>query len=439
MKALKGKILAVVYDNGKAVDSSELEQQVLERFKCPSNPQQLIKTARTELSNRIKYDSASDTFLLIGRDDRSSTRKLASTTQPRTYQLEEGRLNEIKAILLKRLKFPLKKSEIKRILNHELFNRVSKNELGHILPGLVGSFLDYNKSNFKYQLRNRSQTSIDFNNTVAIETEYSSELSGAQISRWYANLIRSKFFQLETGSIEIDNLIKNIVKDNVITPIEREFLTTKIAKFGLDEELILEQAQLALGINNPYLDNIIHLVFEDGEVESKELEFLLEKCVENRLKPDQVNTRFWQIAVVYYQSALLQYQAYSNWLKLLNYLVHDASIPKDEFRIEPQYYFKVFGSDEFENILSSGYTMVHEKVRMTLIRRDPMTNLQIDSAIQKILELNSIPNTPPNEPTHSEGSITIKELIKIMTEEKRVIGDPAANLLMENVLFRLGE
>ena len=73
-------------------------------------------------------------------------------------------------------------------------------------------------------------------------------------------LNQNKLIEISTGNDKIDYLIKSVVKDNLITEAEELFLKNKAKEFSFEDDII-DKAKQLLEQNNPYLDNIIHIIF----------------------------------------------------------------------------------------------------------------------------------------------------------------------------------
>ena len=111
--------------------------------------------------------------------------------------------------------------------------------------------------------------------------------------RSFQEFITEGFYILDNKNEDFNDLIKLVVKDNVITDIEKNFLKEKTLELNLSQDL-LEKANEYLFSNNPFFDNILQIIYKDGIIKENELAFLVEKSKENSFSPSFVNNRFWQ-------------------------------------------------------------------------------------------------------------------------------------------------
>ena len=223
-----------------------------------------------------------------------------------------------------------------------------------------------------------------------------------------------------------------MVKDNRITPCEEEFLTQKTKELNLPIS-ILNEAKRSLHENNPYLDNLIHLVFEDGIITKEELKFLKEKVIENEFNPTYFNIRFWQIGLIHYMDYLMKYDSFVN---LVKYWGVNQKLELDE-NINDEYYFNslnIFESSDFEILLEKGEEKIKHYLASVLINDGSKFLIEDTINFIKSPAKKDSADEIANEQTLNS---QINLLRTIINEEKRRIGSPQANLLAENILHRI--
>ena len=131
----------------------------------------------------------------------------------------------------------------------------------------------------------------------------------------FFNLMLENYSNFESSKGELNEIIKLIVRDNVITEIEEEFLVEKANELNLDKNLI-NKANEYLNSNNPFLDNILKVIFKDELIKENELDFLFEKSDEYGFSKSFVNVRFWQHFMNFHKEFLLNNSNFSKLIKL---------------------------------------------------------------------------------------------------------------------------
>ena len=139
----------------------------------------------------------------------------------------------------------------------------------------------------------------------------------------YSDVSSNDFFELflenyinfEDSRDELNEIIKLIVRDNVISKIEEKFLLEKANELNLDTDLI-NKANEYLNSNNPFLDNILKVIFKDEIIKENELDFLFEKSNEYGFSKSFVNIRFWQHLMNFHKEYLIEHSNFSNLIKL---------------------------------------------------------------------------------------------------------------------------
>lgn len=247
----------------------------------------------------------------------------------------------------------------------------------------------------------------------------------------FKKFIKTNYLNINTGNKRFDELISSVVKDNKITKNEEVFLKQKTLELGLSIDLI-EKSKELLNSNNPYLDNIIHIIFEDGKITEEELLFLREKELENNFSKNFVNQRFWQIGICHYLKELCEYSSFNKIIKLW----HVGSSLEFKLISSDSWLFTKIDIHEFENfndVIDSGALLIEKFLKLHILKHH---DFQDDYLYEKLykeinLKIENIPNKTDN-------TIDLKmNIIKIIQQEKMRIGDPASDLLAENIIFRI--
>lgn len=131
----------------------------------------------------------------------------------------------------------------------------------------------------------------------------------------FFNLFLENYTNFESSKDELNEIIKLIVRDNVITEIEEKFLIEKANELNLDNNLI-NKANEYLNSNNPFLDNILKVIFKDELIKTNELDFLFEKSEEYGFSKSFVNVRFWQHFMHFHKQFILENSNFSKIIKL---------------------------------------------------------------------------------------------------------------------------
>ena len=131
----------------------------------------------------------------------------------------------------------------------------------------------------------------------------------------FQKFITEGFYILDRENDYLNNLIKMVVRDNVITDIEKTFLEEKTLELNLSSDLV-KKANEYLFSNNPFFDNILAMIFKDGVIKENELAFLFEKTKENSFSTSFVNNRFWQYYFTLHFDKLLEFKNIEKIIKL---------------------------------------------------------------------------------------------------------------------------
>jgi len=131
----------------------------------------------------------------------------------------------------------------------------------------------------------------------------------------FQNFITEGFCMLDIENDDLNNIIKMVVRDNVITDIERNFLEEKTLELNISSDLV-KKANEYLFSNNPFFDNILAMIFKDGVIKENELAFLFEKSKENNFSISFINNRFWQYYFTLHFDKLLEFKNIEKIIKL---------------------------------------------------------------------------------------------------------------------------
>lgn len=374
-----------------------------------------IKLTVSEIINLENFDSKEGL-----ESEKSKTEMILSVCKSKKVSLSSIEISsEIENIF----GFYIHKSEVNRLIHKNLRGKIK-----------------YDRLTFKYFINEISNSEI--NKVISgIEKEltkktynllrYSVNYSLLGIVKEY---FRLKYIQVNTGNQKIDYLIKTVVKDNIITDCEEEFLRLKASELKYDNDII-EKAKLNLESNNPYLDDIIHIIFNDGKITSNELEFLQEKTKENHFSEKFVCERFWIIGISEYSSHLLKIKDFQSLMICLFAII----------RLNREDLIEKLFINEL-NVLKNKH--IESIIHMSFIKLNGIVNELLSDAFdfqfdytRKIL----FENYKPFDDEESKNDVittnfdenSFDRFIKILNQEKLRIGTPDVNLLVENIKYRI--
>jgi len=292
--------------------------------------------------------------------------------------------------------------------------------------------LESQKTNLEEDLTvedlNKTSNNIDYDTLI-------NKLSSKEekiIIHDFKKLIKSNYLNVNTGNKKFDELLKSVVKDNKITTNEEAFLKEKSIELGLPFDLI-GKAKEMLNSGNPYLDNIIHLIYEDGKITENEIKFLKEKEIEHEFTKSFVSKRFWQIGVCYYLNELIKIDGFKNVVKLreIGRILDFKLLNSDTWIILN---LDIHTSNNINEIIENCQTKIEGKLNDYIKERYDFYNENLIESLYSEIDLR---NTFLNE-FKSDGDLEdYEKIIKILNQEKIRIGSPDANLLVENVKFRI--
>jgi hypothetical protein len=104
------------------------------------------------------------------------------------------------------------------------------------------------------------------------------------------------YYSIEDLDSKIKNLIRIVLRDNIITKNEETFLRQKLIEYEVGEKL-LDDISKYIYSKNPYYDEIFEMVWLDDVVKENEIDFIKEKIKENEHNTEYINKRFWQYSI----------------------------------------------------------------------------------------------------------------------------------------------
>ena len=131
----------------------------------------------------------------------------------------------------------------------------------------------------------------------------------------FQEFITEGFHKLDNQDKDLNDLIKLVVSDNVITDIEKNFLKEKTLELNLSTDLTKKAVEYLFS-NNPFFDNILAIIFKDGLIKENELAFLFEKSKEHNFSESFINKRFWQYYFKLHFNNLLEVKNIQKIIKL---------------------------------------------------------------------------------------------------------------------------
>lgn len=246
--------------------------------------------------------------------------------------------------------------------------------------------------------------------------------------------IKKLLYKVNIDHPELEKLIIEIVKDNVLTKNEIKFLETKLIQFGYDLS-ILEDVKNIIDSSNPAIDHLIHLVLDSDEIKLPMIEFLKEKIEENQLDVSDVNKRFWQILFLHHRKIF-----FGKSIIEINFVIaNEFNLTFLENKILNFEHFDIFNGEEFSEVIIKSLSNLSRETYLRLQNKKVIKCdfNEFDNSLKKISEA-YFSNYDNSTDTNDSGGIALKEeIIKIINEEKFRIGTPDVELFVENVKFRL--
>ncbi len=337
-------------------------------------------------------------------------------------------------------KNPLSSIEISSEIENIFGYYIHKSEVNRLIHKNLRGKIKYDRLSFKYFINEISNSDI---NKVISEIEKELTKKTFDLLRYSVNYsllgivkeyFKLKYIQVNTGNPNIDYLIKTVVKDNIITECEEEFLRLKASELNYDKNII-ERAKLNLESNNPYLDDLIHIIFNDGEIKTNELDFLKEKTLENRFSEKFVCERFWIIGISEYSSHLLRIKDFKLFIICLFAVIrlNREDLIESIFVNE----LNVLKNNNIESLIHQSFVKLNSIVNELLSEE---FDFQFDYTRKILFE--NCKSFDSEDSTNDLISTSFNEnsfdrFIKILNQEKLRIGTPDVNLLVENIKYRI--
>ena len=244
---------------------------------------------------------------------------------------------------------------------------------------------------------------------------------------------RSQKLDIDTGVKQLNLAIKNIVRDNLITETEKSYILSKAEEYNFKGD-ILEKVHLATNMNNPYLEGVIEFIYDDGIITEDELMHLKRNAEQIGLLPKYLNRRFWTLSAADFSSYLLTLPLFQKFLGLYHFGIEN--IERWEKRLTPETlstYCDIYLGKSIEGILDRGVTQLTQVIAEKTNQSAEQISSQIEST-EFILDSKRHNESEDFEP---DANPTSEKFLRILQEEGERLGDPQANLLIQNVLFRL--
>lgn len=332
--------------------------------------------------------------------------------------------------IIRKSKLPISTRDISKILRYEHQERMTKSQINKVIHRHLKDKVSYDRYYFTYSWRGISSAKNSLNHVKNKIESILGDLDSLDIFDSIKRFFKNYLFQTSTGIEKIDYLIKSVVKDNRITVCEETFLKLKAREFGYSEDIITE-AEKNLAKNNPYLDNLIHIIFDDGIITREEIQFLREKGEEHNFSFSFVNERFWLIGGAKFLPHLLKVKPIDEVL-ILFYVMQKCDSEKYTLSSLLES-LDIFNGDN--NYIDTLGLKVREKLRSDLNKKlSALFKYQFDYSRYLMESLNKKDNL--NVTNDSE--LTLKSrVMKILIQEKHRIGSPDVNLLVENINYRI--
>ena len=262
------------------------------------------------------------------------------------------------------------------------------------------------------------------------------------------DLIESKSFNSE--SPEFDRILREVCRNNVITQIEREFLEEKANEYFIDTQ------RLHAFLENPFVGHetfkrFIDQVCADGIITNSEKAYINEKSIEYNvpastlekmisnglfqahIKTSAINNHsFYEIATMYLIASAFNKNSITDSLQ---WMIKEMSTEKDNDTALKEFSEMIFKDlkNSFDNsAISMSRTM--SDLGFYLGCETPPINTAI-LTFQSTIEQSKFSLPDKAELNALQEHLGLLQLI--LNEEKMRIGSPQANLLADNVIFRI--
>ena len=241
----------------------------------------------------------------------------------------------------------------------------------------------------------------------------------------------NSIIQSKSGFPLLDNAMMHAIRDNIISENELRFLKNLASRVGYNgnlEELI----QRNLHAQNPYLDSLIHGAFHDGIIEDYEIHTIAEQGESIGFDEMWLTQRFWSIALTDYFSDLIKISSFDRFLKftLIRKCRGQTITPIKELTTAVRLKTESSFTTDIDSLSRSIQLQIGSDLNgaeSELLAHDSSELILTSQPLASISEDNNA----------DEDNLSIEKMIKIMHEEKDKLGDPIANLLVENILFQI--
>ena len=344
---------------------------------------------------------------------------------------EDEKFSLVKIIteILTKATYPLMAKEIRDIIKDDYGIRLDRKLISQTLYSK--DFKDkvyHNRTNWTYTLlqqEEKKEKSSVFD--LSIE-----KLNSININEQINEAIQNNKDSIETGNLDFDSIVKLIIRDNKITKSEEAFLKQKVDELELDPT-ILERIKNSLFENNPFLDDLINLILEDGLITDEELKFLSEKTEEYHFSNVFASKRFWELLLTKYSNLFSNSFAYNDLLKRLQFaFAVDSQLFKELISYVCE--FDIIKFKSFEKCIEELNVLLLAKLNQGLAFK--VTSSEIIQYVKKA-EVFWAKSKDDKGLRKKDSNQDLDWVKSIINEERLRVGSPDANLLAENIIYRL--
>lgn len=344
-------------------------------------------------------------------------------------------------------KRPKTAKEIKALINRKNNTKYTRPEIRDILWKDLRSSISYDRSNFTYKLKNKFIKNISDAQITKKDhgNEYTTRsgeikilltyLKESDLISQFSEYMKRQLIKINTGNEKIDGIIRSVIKNNVITTAEENYLLQKMDYFGIDSEIITN-VKLSLEKSKIPIDENIHLILDDGEIEGDELIDLKEKAAQLGIDFSIASERFWLIAGTYYFGKLrVKYNKLDNIVILWGIMnfIHKTQV---NYKLMPSEHFNIFTSNNIQDVIDKGIIFYESVVsqRIDNSKLFELAGTEIIKLAYRSITINGITKLTTFDNINYDD---LDFFLQILEEEKLRLGTPEVNLLVENVKFRI--
>lgn len=150
------------------------------------------------------------------------------------------------------------------------------------------------------------KSSLDYLNKI-------SELKN--VKKLFFENFTKDFTTIDKYDSKIRNLIRIVLRDNIVTNSERTFFIEKLKEYNLNDKFLDEISNYTFS-KNPYYDEIFEMIWSDNIVNKNEINFIYEKSIENSQQKEPLNKRFWIYSIKNKYEELLKLDNFRKIVKL---------------------------------------------------------------------------------------------------------------------------